>query len=124
LLSTKCVSIFMNLVLLIWLLCGLQLRPTTSTLLSAFSDADWAGSLDDRRSTGEYGIFYGDNLIGWSARKQSTVSRSRTESEYIRHLRMLQQNLFGYTRCYRSWCYTKTTSNVMVWQHKSNVFVF
>jgi histone deacetylase 1/2 len=61
---------------------GLQLFATTSTLLSAFSDADWAGSVDDRRSTGGYAIFYGGNLIAWSARKQSTVSRSSTESEY------------------------------------------
>jgi histone deacetylase 1/2 len=61
---------------------GLQLFATTSTLLSAFSDADWAGSVDDRRSTGGYAIFYGENLIAWSARKQSTVSRSSTESEY------------------------------------------
>jgi histone deacetylase 1/2 len=61
---------------------GLQLRATPSTLLSAFSDADWASSVDDRRSTGEYAIFYGGNLIVWSARKQSTVSRSSTESEY------------------------------------------
>jgi histone deacetylase 1/2 len=42
---------------------GLQLRSTTSTLLSAFSDADWAGSLDDWRSMGGYAIFYRGNLI-------------------------------------------------------------
>jgi histone deacetylase 1/2 len=50
--------------------------------LSAFSDADWAGDLDDRRSTGGFAIFFGPNLICWSARKQPTVSRSSTEAEY------------------------------------------
>jgi hypothetical protein len=31
---------------------GLRLRSDPSTVLAAFSDADWPGSLDDRRSTG------------------------------------------------------------------------
>jgi histone deacetylase 1/2 len=63
---------------------GLLLRPSTMSpdLLSAFSDADWAGDSNDRRSTEGYAIFYGGNLVSWSARKQATVSRSSTESEY------------------------------------------
>jgi hypothetical protein len=61
---------------------GLQIRRSTSTLLSAYSDSDWAGCTDDRRSTGGFLVYFGPNLISWSSRKQATISRSSTESEY------------------------------------------
>ena len=61
---------------------GLKLGKSDSMLVSAFSDADWAGCPDHRRSTGGFAVFLGSNLISWSARKQPTVSRSSTEAEY------------------------------------------
>lgn len=61
---------------------GLLLQRSPSSLLSAFSDADWVGCLDDRGSTRGYAIFLGSNLVSWSSRKQPTVSRSNTEVEY------------------------------------------
>jgi hypothetical protein len=50
--------------------------------LSVYSDADWAGDPDDRHSTSGLLIYLGSNPITWSAKKQPTVSRSSTESEY------------------------------------------
>ncbi|CAN6726700.1 unnamed protein product [Malus baccata var. baccata] len=50
--------------------------------LKAFSDADWAGDPNDRRSTTGMAVFLGNNPISWSSKKQLTVSRSSTEAEY------------------------------------------
>jgi histone deacetylase 1/2 len=61
---------------------GISIRKSGSVELSAYSDADWAGCPDDRRSTGGFAIYLGPNLVSWSARKQPTVSRSSTEAEY------------------------------------------
>jgi histone deacetylase 1/2 len=61
---------------------GLKICKSPSLLVSAFSDADWARDQDDRRSTRGFAVFLGSNLISWSARKQTTVSRSSTEAEY------------------------------------------
>jgi histone deacetylase 1/2 len=51
-------------------------------MVSAFSDADWAGCVDDRRSIGGFAIFLGNYLVSWCAHKQATVSRTSTEAEY------------------------------------------
>ena len=61
---------------------GLLLRPSSSTDLVVYTDADWAGCPDTRKSTSSYAVFLGDNLVSWSSKRQNTVSRSNAEAEY------------------------------------------
>ena len=61
---------------------GLHIYCSSCSILQAYSDADWAGNKDDRRSTGSFYIFLGKNLISWGCRKQATVAQSSTEAEY------------------------------------------
>jgi histone deacetylase 1/2 len=42
---------------------GLTFMRSSSTLVSAFSYANWAGCVDDRRSTRRFAVYFGPNLI-------------------------------------------------------------
>ncbi|XP_019200280.1 PREDICTED: uncharacterized protein LOC109193909 [Ipomoea nil] len=59
-----------------------EITPSPTTTIHAYSDSDWAGCPTDRKSTRGYAVFLGDNLISWQSRKQRTVARSSTEVEY------------------------------------------
>jgi len=61
---------------------GLLLRPSLQDELTVYSDADWAGCPDTRKSTSGYAVFLGDNLVSWSSKRQNTLSRSSAEAEY------------------------------------------
>ncbi|WVZ71262.1 hypothetical protein U9M48_019870, partial [Paspalum notatum var. saurae] len=61
---------------------GLHLSRSPCDQLLAYSDADWAGCPDTRKSTSGFCIFLGSNLLSWSSKRQHTVSRSSAEAEY------------------------------------------
>jgi hypothetical protein len=61
---------------------GVQLRAVTSPTIFAYSDADWAGCPDTRRSTSGFCVFLGSSLILWSSKHQTTVSRLSAKAEY------------------------------------------
>lgn len=61
---------------------GIFFHKNTPLILHAYSDADWAGDMDDYVSTNAYIIYLGRNPISWSSKKQQGVARSSTEAEY------------------------------------------
>jgi len=61
---------------------GLHITRSSSFSLYGFTDADWASSVDDRKSSGSYLVFFGHTPISWKSRKQHTVTQSSIETEY------------------------------------------
>lgn len=62
---------------------GLFYNATNNFNVVAYTDADWVGSLDDRKNTSGYAFLFGENLVSWSNKKQPTVSLSMTKAKYI-----------------------------------------
>ena len=61
---------------------GVSIKESTTSTLVCYSDSDWAGCKDTRRSTGVFCTMLGSNVISWSAKRHDTVSKSSTEAEY------------------------------------------
>ncbi|XP_066333888.1 uncharacterized mitochondrial protein AtMg00810-like [Miscanthus floridulus] len=61
---------------------GILLRPSADLTVTAYSDVDWGGCPDTRRSTSGFCVYLGDSLVSWSSKRQPTVSRSSVEAEY------------------------------------------
>eukprot|EP00253_Pinus_taeda_P033721 PITA_33721 len=62
---------------------GLWYPRYTDITLHAYTDADWAGSVDDRKSTSGGAFFMGSILVSWFSKKQSSIALSTTEAEYL-----------------------------------------
>ncbi|XP_019086020.1 PREDICTED: uncharacterized protein LOC109126765 [Camelina sativa] len=61
---------------------GIFFHSNSTISLQAYSDADWAGDIDDFVSTNAFIVYLGRNPISWSSKKQRGVARSSTEAEY------------------------------------------
>ena len=62
---------------------GVWYSKDTSDVLAGYSDADWAGNVDDRKSTLWCYFYVGNNLVSWMSKKQNSISLSTAEAEYI-----------------------------------------
>ncbi|KAK3036194.1 hypothetical protein RJ639_030264 [Escallonia herrerae] len=53
---------------------GLFFKKNEQRNLEAYTDADWEGSITDKKSTSGYCTFVWGNLVTWRSKKQSVVS--------------------------------------------------
>jgi hypothetical protein len=62
---------------------GLRYASNNEVKLHGFTDSDWVGSVEDRKST--YGLCFslGYAMISWASRKQKFVALNTVKAEYI-----------------------------------------
>ena len=61
---------------------GILFKRNGHLKVEAYTDADWAGNLGDRRSTSGYFTLVGGNLVTWKSKKQKVVALSSAEAEF------------------------------------------
>ncbi|XP_060967778.1 secreted RxLR effector protein 161-like [Cannabis sativa] len=57
-------------------------RQKANTIIEGYSDSDYAGDRDNRRSTSAYLFLIGGNCASWKVQLQPVVALSTTEAEY------------------------------------------
>jgi len=61
---------------------GLLYTQSSNPTLSGYTDFDWAGSVDDRKSIVGYVCSLGSGAVTWTSKKQQAMTLSSTEAEY------------------------------------------
>lgn len=80
--------------------------------LLAYSDADWAGDIEKRRSTSGFAFLLGGGAISWLSRLQPVVALSTTEAEYIALTSAAQEHVW-LTRLFREIGFGDALGNVI-----------
>ncbi|XP_043790699.1 secreted RxLR effector protein 161-like [Apis laboriosa] len=62
---------------------GIHYSTQQNNHIKAFSDADYAGDTETRKSTTSFVLKLGDSAIAWGSTRQQTVGLFTTEAEYI-----------------------------------------
>ena len=62
---------------------GLWYPRGTNLTLHAYTDVDWAGSMDGRKCTSCGAFFMGPRLVSWFNKKQSSIALSTAEAKYV-----------------------------------------
>ena len=61
---------------------GIHYASRAQLDLLGFTDSDWAGDGNDRKSSSGFLFLIGSRAICWSSKKQATLALSSVEAEY------------------------------------------
>ena len=73
---------------------GIKFCKVQEFKLQGYSDNDWAGSMDDMKSTSGYCFTFGSACFSWSSKKQEIVAQSTAEAEFIAATAAVNQALW------------------------------
>ena len=62
---------------------GIQYKRGGDEKLVGYADSDYAGDVDDRKSTSGYAFMFGGAAVSWASKKQAVVTLSTTETEFV-----------------------------------------
>lgn len=66
----------------------------TDEALCGYSDSDWAGDIESRRSTSGFIFLYCGGVVSWASRRQTCVTLSSMEAEYVALTQACQETIW------------------------------
>ena len=62
---------------------GIVYKRARGVFLSGYTDSDWAGDVDSRKSTSAYVMMLGGGAVSWKSKRQDSIALSSTEAEFM-----------------------------------------
>ena len=73
---------------------GIHYSSGVTPCLVGYTDSDWAGDPNDRKSTAGYVFTLGSGPISWACKKQTALALSSAEAEYRAAVRASQEAMW------------------------------
>ena len=51
--------------------------------MRAYTDVDWAGNIDDRKSTSGGEFLLGKSMVTWTSKEQNCISQCTAKAKYV-----------------------------------------
>ena len=62
--------------------------------LKGYTNADWGGNLDERKSTSRFAFLLNNDILSWNSKKQSCIVLSTMEAEFVALSATVQEGIW------------------------------